>query len=181
MAARRQLGELADLGVTLVELMPLAESPGQFGWGYDGVNFFATNRHYGEPDDVRRFVDEAHALGIGVILDVVYNHFGPHDDVFRAFSERYCSGRYTTDWGKTPNFDGAGSGPVREYFLANAGYWINKFHADGLRIDATQNIYDASDEHSLVAIAGIECEPPPRGIDVADRRERAATQRTRPR
>ena len=68
-----------------------------------------------------------------------------------------------TDWGETPNFDGAGSGPVREYFLANAGYWINEFHADGLRIDATQNIYDASDEHSLVAIARIECEPPPRG------------------
>jgi 1,4-alpha-glucan branching enzyme len=142
-AARRQLGELADLGVTVIELMPLAEFPGRFGWGYDGVHFFAPNRFYGSPDDVRGFVDEAHARGIGVILGVVCNHYGPCETVFTSFSNRYGSDRYTTDWGTPPNFDGPGSGPVREYFIANAGYWISEFHMDGLRLDATQNIYDA--------------------------------------
>jgi maltooligosyltrehalose trehalohydrolase len=151
-AAAGQLGELANLGVTIVELMPLPEFPGCFGWGYDGVNLFAPTRLYGLPDDVRRFVDRAHAAGIGVILDVVYNHYGPGDKDFSAFSPRYYSERYTTDWGKAPNFDGPGSGPVREYFLANAGYWIDEFHLDGLRLDATQSIYDASEDHILSAM-----------------------------
>jgi maltooligosyltrehalose trehalohydrolase len=152
-AAAEQLRELADLGVTIVELMPLPEFPGRFGWGYDGVNLFAPTRLYGEPDDVRRFVDRAHAVGIGVILDVVYNHYGPGEELFLAFSKRYFSDRYRTDWGKSPNFDDPGCGPVREYFIANAGYWIDEFHMDGLRLDATQNIYDASADHIIAAIA----------------------------
>jgi maltooligosyltrehalose trehalohydrolase len=152
-AATAQLGALADLGVTVVELMPVAEFPGLFGWGYDGINLFAPTRLYGLPDDLRRFVDRAHAVGIGVIHDVVYNHFGPAEKNFAAFSRRYASDRYRTDWGPAPNFDGPGSGPVREYFLANAAYWIDEFHLDGLRLDATQNIYDASEDHILAAMA----------------------------
>lgn len=152
-AAAEELQELADLGITVVELMPLPEFPGRFGWGYDGVNFFAPTRLYGEPDDVRRFVDRAHTVGLGVILDAVYNHYGPYERVFFDFSKHYCSNRYKTDWGKSPNFDGPQSGPVREYFLANARYWIDEFHFDGLRIDATQNVDDSSEDHILAALA----------------------------
>lgn len=152
-AAAAELDELARLGITVVELMPLAEFPGEFGWSYDAISFFAPSRLYGEPDDVRRFVDRAHAVGVGVILDVIYNHFGPEDELFTAFSKRYCSDCHQTEWGKSPNFDGAGSGPVREYFLCNARYWISEFHFDGLRLDATQNIYDESNDHIIAAIA----------------------------
>jgi maltooligosyltrehalose trehalohydrolase len=150
-AAAEQLGELARLGITVIEMMPVAEFLGRFGWGYDGVNLFAPTRLYGRPDDVRYFVDRAHAAGIGVILDVVYNHLGPGGHL-EQFSGDYFSERHRTDWGKALNFDGPGSGPVREYFLANAGYWIEEFHFDGLRIDATQNIYDNSDDPIVAAI-----------------------------
>lgn len=152
-AAMRELDELARLGVTVLEVMPVADFPGRFGWGYDGVNLFAPTRLYGEPDDFRRFVDRAHALGLGVILDVVYNHFGPDGNYLKQFALDYFTDRYTTDWGEAINYDGAHSGPVREYFIANAGYWIDEFHCDGLRLDATQNIYDASDSHILAAIS----------------------------
>jgi maltooligosyltrehalose trehalohydrolase len=151
-AAMRELDELARLGITVVEVMPVADFPGRFGWGYDGVNLFAPSRLYGAPDDFRRFVDRAHAVGLGVILDVVYNHLGPDGNYLREFSEDYFTGRYTTDWGAAINFDGANAGPVREYFAANSGYWIDEFHLDGLRLDATQNIYDLSDDHVLAAI-----------------------------
>ena len=152
-AASRELPALADLGVTVLEIMPIADFPGRFGWGYDGVNLFAPTRLYGTPDDCRRFIDQAHALGLGVILDVVYNHLGPDGNVLPHFSPAYFSDRYTTDWGPALNYDGAHAGPVREYFLANAGYWIAEFHFDGLRLDATQNIYDTSADHILAAIA----------------------------
>ncbi len=152
-AAMRELPALAELGVTVLELMPIAAFPGQFGWGYDGVCLFAPYRPYGTPDDVRRFVDRAHALGLGVILDVVYNHLGPDGNYLTQFSETYFTDSYTTEWGAAVNFDGEGSGPVRELFIANAGYWLEEFHFDGLRLDATQCIYDRSDEHVLVAIA----------------------------
>ncbi|HKI38414.1 MAG TPA: malto-oligosyltrehalose trehalohydrolase [Gemmataceae bacterium] len=151
-AAGRELPELADLGVTMIELMPVADFPGRFGWGYDGVDLFAPCRLYGTPDDMRRFVDRAHALGVAVILDVVYNHFGPDGNYVREFAEHYFTDRYTTAWGEPINYDGADSGPVREFFVANAGYWIDEFHLDGLRLDATQNIYDDSAEHVLAAI-----------------------------
>jgi maltooligosyltrehalose trehalohydrolase len=151
-AAARQLPELADLGVTVVEVMPVAEFPGRFGWGYDGVDLFAPTRLYGTPDDFRRFVDRAHAAGVGVILDVVYNHLGPDGCYHREFSAHYFSDRYDNEWGDALNFDGEHAGPVREFFIANAGYWIDEFHLDGLRLDATQQIFDTSPEHILTAV-----------------------------
>jgi maltooligosyltrehalose trehalohydrolase len=151
-AAARELPELAELGVTVVEMMPVAELPGRFGWGYDGVDLFAPYHCYGEPDDLRCFVDRAHAAGIGVILDVVYNHLGPDGNYLKQFSQSYFTDRYENDWGEAINFDGEDAGPVREFFLANAGYWIDELHFDGLRLDATQDVKDASREHILAAI-----------------------------
>ncbi len=145
-AAARELPWLADLGVTIVELMPVCEFPGRFGWGYDGVCLFAPTRLYGAPDDLRAFVDEAHRLRLGVLLDVVYNHFGPDGSYLRALSEHYV-GEVKSEWGDAPNFDGPHCGPVRELFAANAGYWIDEFHLDGLRLDATQQIFDRSARH----------------------------------
>jgi maltooligosyltrehalose trehalohydrolase len=152
-AACEHLSHLAELGVTLLEVMPVADFPGRFGWGYDGVNFFAPTHLYGEPDDFRQFVDRAHALGLGVILDVVYNHVGPDGNYLRAFAPHYFSTRHKTDWGEALNFDDESSLPVREFFIANAGYWIDEFHLDGLRLDATQNIYDSSKRHLIAEIA----------------------------
>lgn len=151
-AAAQELAELADAGITVLEVMPVADFPGKFGWGYDGVNLFAPTRLYGEPDDMRRFVDRAHALGLGVILDVVYNHVGPDGNYLKQFSENYFTDRYPNEWGEAINFDGDHSGPVREFFSANAGYWIDEFHLDGLRLDATQQIFDRSEDHILAAI-----------------------------
>ena len=148
-AALELLPDLAGLGITVIELMPVAEFSGRFGWGYDGVDLFAPTRLYGHPDDLRRFVDCAHALGLGVILDVVYNHFGPDGCYLRAFSKDYFTDRYENEWGDPLNFDGPRSGPVREFFLANARYWIEEFHFDGLRLDATQSMFDASPRHIL--------------------------------
>ena len=113
--------------------MPVADFPGRFGWGYDGVDLFAPTRLYGRPDEFRRFVDRAHAHGIAVILDVVYNHFGPDGNYLRYFSQSYFSERYKNEWGDPINFDGPDSAPVREFFLANAGYWIDEYHLDGLQ------------------------------------------------
>src|SRR2546428_1150994 len=151
-AAMRELPALARLGVTVLEVMPVADFAGRFGWGYDGVDLYAPTRLYGEPDDFRRFVDRAHALGVGVILDVVYNHLGPDGAFHREFSADYYSARYANEWGDALNFDGPDAGPVREFFIANAGYWIDESHLDGLRLDATQSIFDASDDHILAAI-----------------------------
>lgn len=152
-AATRELPEPADLGVTVLEIMPIADFPGRFGWGYDGVDLFAPTRLYGDPDDCRAFVDRAHSLGMGVILDVVYNHLGPDGNYLRQFSTDYFTDRYTCEWGEAVNFDGPGSDPVREFFTANAGYWIEEFHFDGLRLDATHAIFDASEKHILSEIA----------------------------
>lgn len=152
-AATRLLPWLADLGVTVVEVMPVAEFPGRFGWGYDGVDLFAPSHLYGRPEDMRRFVDRAHGLGVGVILDVVYNHFGPAGNYLREFSRDYFTDRYANEWGEAINFDGKGCGPVRQFFAANAAYWIDEFHLDGLRLDATQSMFDRSPEHVLTAIA----------------------------
>jgi maltooligosyltrehalose trehalohydrolase len=151
-AAAGHLKELADLGVTCVELMPVAEFPGRFGWGYDGVCLYAPTRLYGEPDDLRRFVDEAHGHGVAVILDVVYNHLGPDGNYLAQFSEHYFTERHRTEWGDGLNYDGRHAAPVREFFLSNARYWVEEFHFDGLRIDATQSIKDDSREHFLAAL-----------------------------
>jgi maltooligosyltrehalose trehalohydrolase len=147
-AAAEQLPELAACGITCLEVMPPADFPGYFGWGYDGVNLFAPTRLYGTPDDFRRFVDRAHRHGVGVILDVVYNHLGPDGNYLKQFSPAYFTDKYRTEWGEAINYDGPGSGPVREYFIANAGYWIEEFHLDGLRLDATQTIYDDTPDSS---------------------------------
>ncbi|MBI1895363.1 MAG: malto-oligosyltrehalose trehalohydrolase [Acidobacteria bacterium] len=152
-AAARELPALADLGITLVEMMPVADFAGRFGWGYDGVNLFAPSRLYGAPGDLRAFIDRAHAFGIGVVLDVVYNHFGPDGNYIGEYARDYVTSRRRTDWGEAINYDGENSGPVREFVLANAGYWIGEYHFDGLRLDATQNVYDDSGEHILAAIA----------------------------
>jgi maltooligosyltrehalose trehalohydrolase len=153
-AAMEQLPALAELGITVIEMMPVADFVGRFGWGYDCVDLFAPTRLYGSPDDLRAFTDVAHSLGLGVILDVVYNHLGPRGNVLPKFANQYFSKRHTTDWGDATNFDGPGCKPVRAFFIANAAYWIREFHFDGLRIDATQNIYDfdKSHEHILAAI-----------------------------
>jgi maltooligosyltrehalose trehalohydrolase len=151
-AAARRLPALAELGVTLVEVMPIADFPGRFGWGYDGVNLFAPTRLYGRPDDLRAFVDRAHALGLGVLLDTVYNHLGPDGNYLGQYAGAYVTERHATPWGPALNYDGPDSGPVRELILANAGYWIDEFHLDGLRLDATHTIHDDSSEHIAQAI-----------------------------
>jgi maltooligosyltrehalose trehalohydrolase len=151
-AAERQLPELAHLGITSIEIMPVAEFDGRFGWGYDGVDLFAPTRLYGRPDDFRRFVDSAHRLGLGVILDVVYNHLGPSGNYLRAFAPSYFSDRHESEWGDAINYESSDSAPVREFFVTNAAYWIDEFHVDGLRLDATQQIFDESPEHVVAAI-----------------------------
>ena len=150
-AAAARTPELARFGVSVIEVMPVADFPGRFGWGYDGVNLFAPTRLYGSPDDFRRFVDAAHGVGIGVILDVVYNHLGPDGNYLPEFGP-YLADRHKNEWGDNINFDGPDAGPVREYFTTNAAYWIDEFHLDGLRLDATQAIHDESPEHVLNAI-----------------------------
>ncbi len=153
LSAAERLPYLRDTGVTLVEVMPVAEFPGRWGWGYDGVQLFAPASIYGRPDDMRAFVDAAHALGIGVILDVVYNHLGPDGNYLAEFSPYYFSRERNTDWGRALNFDGSNNGPVRDYFIENAGYWIREFHLDGLRFDATQDIHDhGAGDHILQEI-----------------------------
>lgn len=151
-AALRELAELAEAGITLLEVMPVADFPGSFGWGYDGVDLYAPTRLYGAPDDFRRFVDQAHAAGLGVILDVVYNHLGADGDYAREFSRYYYTSRYRNEWGPAINYDGENSGPVREFIIENAGYWIDEYHLDGLRLDATQTMFDSSRDHIVAAI-----------------------------
>jgi len=151
-AAHEVLPTLAEDGITLIEIMPVAEFPGEFGWGYDGTAFFAPTHLYGTPDDFRAFVDKAHSLKLGVILDVVYNHFGPDGNYLKQFSPAYFTNRYANEWGEAINFDGLDSEAVREFFISNSGYWIEEFHLDGLRLDATQQIFDHGPRHVISAI-----------------------------
>jgi maltooligosyltrehalose trehalohydrolase len=151
-AAAEQLEELARIGITVIEMMPIADFPGKFGWGYDGVDLFAPTHLYGTPDDLRAFVNRAHSLGMGVILDVVYNHFGPDGNYLGVYSDSYLTREKENDWGDAINFDGPNSGPVREFFITNGRYWIEEFHFDGFRFDATQTIFDDSDEYIVGAI-----------------------------
>jgi maltooligosyltrehalose trehalohydrolase len=136
-----------------LQVLPVADFVGDFGWGYDGVNPFAPSHLYGRPDEFRAFVDRAHAVDLAVILDVVYNHIGTDGNYLGHFAADYFTTRHRTDWGPAINFDGVGSEPVRQFFIANAGYWIEEFHLDGLRFDATQDIHDDSPEHVLAAMA----------------------------
>jgi maltooligosyltrehalose trehalohydrolase len=152
LAALEHLPTLAGLGVTTIEMMPVAEFAGSRGWGYDGVDLYAPSHLYGTPDDLRRLVDRAHQLGLGVILDVVYNHLGPDGNFLREFAPAYFSARYQSEWGESLNFD-EDAAAVRELILANAEYWIDEFHMDGLRLDATQQIFDASADHLLAELS----------------------------
>src|SRR5690606_35280115 len=137
-AAIERLGYLRDLGVTMIELLPVAEFPGRWNWGYDGVQFFAPHHGYGEPDDFRRFIDGAHAHGLAVILDVVYNHVGPDGNYLEHYSPHYFSRDRRTEWGKALNFDGEHCVGTRDLVIGNAKYWLDEFHLDGFRLDATQ-------------------------------------------
>ena len=147
-----KLPELVDLGITAIELMPLADFPGQRNWGYDGVSLFAPARCYGDPEELRRLVDEAHQLGLAVLLDVVYNHIGPDGNYLGVYTPYFDSQLHKSPWGACMNFDGEQSHLVREYFIDNALYWLHSFHFDGLRLDATHAIIDTGKRHFLAQL-----------------------------
>ena len=146
------LPHLVDLGITAIEIMPVAEFPGSRNWGYDGVHLYAPQSTYGGPRGLRRLVDAAHAHGLSVFLDVVYNHLGPEGNYLGEFGP-YFTDRYRTPWGNAINFDGADSEGVRRHFVDNARYWVREFHVDGLRLDAIHSIFDASPVHVLTELA----------------------------
>lgn len=148
-----KLGELRALGVTALELMPLASFPGTRNWGYDGVSLFAPQASYGGREGLRALIDAAHGHGLAVLIDVVYNHFGPDGNYLRCYSPHYFTGHHHTPWGEAVNYDDAGSGIVRELVLRNVEMWIRDFHADGLRLDAAHAILDDSSPHLLTEIA----------------------------
>ncbi len=144
-----RLEHLSALGVTAIELMPVADFAGQRNWGYDGVDLFAPARAYGSPDDLRRLVDAAHRWGLAVLLDVVYNHIGPDGAYLSRFSPYYFSDTHHTPWGRAVNLDGPHAAAVRTFFLENALHWIHEYHIDGLRLDATHALVDDSRRHFL--------------------------------
>jgi maltooligosyltrehalose trehalohydrolase len=148
-----RLDYLCELGITAVELMPVAQFPGERNWGYDGTYPFAPQNSYGGADGLKRLVDACHSRGLAVILDVVYNHLGPEGNYLHAFGP-YFTDRYRTPWGDAVNFDGPGSDPVRHYFISNALYWITEYHMDALRLDAIHGIYDFSALHILQELTG---------------------------
>ena len=152
-ALMEKLPDIAALGVTAIELMPLSDFPGRRNWGYDGVLPFAPDSAYGTPDDLRRLIDRAHALGLSVFMDVVYNHFGPAGNYLGLYCAPFFTERHKTPWGAAINFDGKHVEPVRGFFIQNALTWIEEFHVDGLRFDAVQTIMDDSGHHFLAEIA----------------------------
>ena len=151
-AAVSRIPHLVDLGVTHLELLPVAEFPGTRGWGYDGVDLFAPHHAYGGPDGLKRLVDACHAAGLGVIIDVVYNHLGPDGNYLGAYGP-YFTDRYHTPWGDAVNYDDAGSDEVRTFVCDNACHWLERYHADGLRLDAVHAIFDSSAVHILEELA----------------------------
>ncbi|MDR7037092.1 maltooligosyltrehalose trehalohydrolase [Methylobacterium sp. BE186] len=149
----KRLEELRDLGVTAIELLPIADFKGSRNWGYDGVLPYAPDAAYGRPEDLKRLIDRAHALGLMVFLDAVYNHFGPAGNYLHAYAKTFFTERHQTPWGAGINFDGAESGHVvRQYFLQNALYWLEEYHFDGLRFDAVHAILDDSERHFLAEL-----------------------------
>ena len=144
---------LVDLGITAIELMPVAQFPGNRNWGYDGVYLFAPQNSYGGPDGMKQLVNACHRKGLAVILDVVYNHFGPEGSYNDQFGY-YVADKYKTPWGGAMNFDGPYSDPVVEFFMSNALYWINEFHVDALRLDAVDWIFDQTPNHFLRRLSG---------------------------
>ena len=148
-----RLDYLKSLGITVIEMMPVSAFPGTRNWGYDGVSPYAVQASYGGPDGLKRLVDAAHRAGLAVVLDVVYNHLGNEGNYLAQFGP-YFTGRHHTPWGEAVNYDGLDAAPVRQYFVENALYWIREYHLDGLRLDATQTIYDDSPKHIVEEIAG---------------------------
>jgi len=150
-AAIARLDDLVELGITAVEIMPVAQFPGERNWGYDGVFPFAVQNSYGGPVALQRFVNAAHARGLSVVLDVVYNHIGPEGNYFDEYGP-YFSSMYCTPWGRAINFDSAQCEPVRAFFIQNALYWLGEFHIDALRLDAVHGIYDFGARHILAEL-----------------------------
>ncbi len=148
-----KLDHLVNLGVTTVELLPVVEYPGRWGWGYDGVDLYAPNSGDGGPEGLKRLVDACHAQGLSVIFDVVYNHLGPSGNYLGQYGP-YFTDRYGTPWGEAVNLDGPDSDPVREFVVDNALMWLRDYHADGLRLDAVHAIVDTSATHILEELAG---------------------------
>jgi len=151
-AAQQRLAELARLGITAIEIMPVADFPGRRGWGYDGVLPFAPDASYGTPDDFKALVDAAHQHGLMVLLDVVYNHFGPEGNYLHAYCGSFFNPAHHTPWGAAINFDGEGAHNVRSFFVHNALYWLEEFHLDGLRMDAIHAMADDSPTHIVAEI-----------------------------
>jgi malto-oligosyltrehalose trehalohydrolase len=152
-AAMERLDYLVDLGVTAIEIMPVSDFPGGRNWGYDGVLPYAPDSSYGRPEDFKAFVQAAHARGVMVILDVVYNHFGPDGNFLPAYAPQFFTDRHKTPWGAAINYDGEHSKPVREFVIQNALYWITEFNLDGLRLDAVHAIMDDGPKHLLDELA----------------------------
>ncbi len=152
-AAQEKLPRLAALGVTVIQLMPLADFPGRFGWGYDGVLPYAPHASYGRPEDLKRFIQAAHELQLMVMLDVVYNHFGPDGNYLARYAPGFFSTRHHTAWGAAVNFDGRDSAMVREFFIHNALYWLGEYRFDGLRFDAVHAILDDSSPDILASLS----------------------------
>lgn len=159
-AAQQKLPYLSELGINAIELLPISSFPGARGWGYDGVAHFAPYAGYGTPDELRAFVDAAHAHGLAVMLDVVYNHWGPDGNYLAAYSPEYFTNAHATPWGNAPNFDQPHAGFMRAYVLENARYWLEEFRFDGLRLDATHTIQDDSAVHILQEIADMAARLP---------------------
>jgi malto-oligosyltrehalose trehalohydrolase len=161
-AAIEKLGELVELGVTAIELMPVAQPAGTRNWGYDGVLPFAPQRAYGTPEELKALIDAAHERKLDVFLDVVYNHFGPEGNYLHAYAGSFFNERYHTPWGPGINVDAAGARVVREFIISNALYWLQEYRFDGLRLDAVQEIRDASSPHILDELATrVRSELPP--------------------
>jgi malto-oligosyltrehalose trehalohydrolase len=149
----RHLDHLVRLGITAVELMPVADFPGERNWGYDGVLLFAPDSRYGRPEDLKHLVDACHARGLAVFLDVVYNHFGPEGNYLHSYAPDFFTERHQTPWGAAINFAGGRARPVRDFYVENALYWLEEFHVDGLRFDAVHAIRDDSERSILIEIA----------------------------
>jgi maltooligosyltrehalose trehalohydrolase len=176
-----RLRSLRELGVTTLELLPLASFPGSRNWGYDGVDLFAPQATYGGPQGLRRLIDAAHAEGLAVLIDAVYNHFGPDGNYLRCYSPHYFTGNHHTPWGEAINYDGEGSAVVREMVLSNVEMWIRDYHADGLRLDAAHAILDDSTPHLLAEIAErARASAPGRRVVVIAEDERNETRLVRP-
>jgi maltooligosyltrehalose trehalohydrolase len=152
-AVAARLPQLVRLGVTTIELMPLAAFPGERGWGYDGVLQYAPQVSYGRPEELKALISAAHRHGLAVILDVVYNHFGPEGNYLHLYAPQFFNPHKSTPWGAAINFDGPSSGTVRDFFIHNALYWLEEYHVDGLRLDAMHAVYDSSEPHFVKELA----------------------------